>query len=35
MYLAEIVDIHKHPKIGKIREVGFYDLFLDKRLVII
>ena len=32
--LAEILDIHKPPKIGKTKSVKVYDLLLEKGLVI-
>ena len=34
MCLAEILDIHNPPKIGKIKSVKVYDLLLEKGLVI-
>ena len=34
MCLAEILDIHKPPKIGKTRSVKLYDLLLEKGIVI-
>ena len=34
MCLAEILDIHKPPKIGKTKSVKVYDLLLEKGLVI-
>ena len=34
MCLAEILDIHKPPKIGKTKSVKVYDLLLQKGLVI-
>ena len=34
MCLAEILDIHKPPKIGKTKSVKLYDLLLEKGLVI-
>ena len=34
MCLAEILDIHNPPKIGKTKSVKVYDLLLEKGLVI-
>ena len=34
MCLAEILDIHKPPKIGKTKSVKVYDLLLEKGLVV-
>jgi len=34
MCLAEILDIHKPPKIGKTKSVKVYELLLEKGLVI-
>ena len=34
MCLAEILDIHKPPKIGKRKSVKLYDLLLEKGLLI-
>ena len=34
MCLAQILDIHKTPKIGKTKSVKVYDLLLEKGLVI-
>ena len=34
MCLAEIIDLHKRPKLGKTKSVEVYDLLLEKGLVI-
>ena len=34
MCLAEIIDLHKSPKIGKTKSVEVFDLLLEKGLVI-
>ena len=34
MCLAQIIDIYKHPKIGKTKSVIVYDLLLENGLVI-
>ena len=34
MCLAEILDIHKPPKIGKTKSVKIFDLLFEKVLVI-
>ena len=34
MCLAEILDLHKRPKLGKIKSVEVFDLLLEKGLVI-
>ena len=34
MCLAEILDLHKQPKLGKTKSVEVFDLLLEKGLVI-
>ena len=34
MCLAEIIDLHKSPKLGKTKSVEVFDLLLEKGLVI-
>ena len=34
MCLAEMVDLHKRPKLGKTKKVEVFDLLLEKGLVI-
>ena len=34
MCLAEILDLHKLPKLGQTKSVEVFDLLLEKRLVI-
>ena len=34
MCLAEILDLHKRPKLGKTKSVEVFDLLLEKGLVI-
>ena len=34
MCLAEILDLHKSPKLGKTKSVAVFDLLLEKGLVI-
>ena len=34
MCLAEILDLHKHPKLGKTKSVEVFELLLEKGLVI-
>ena len=34
MCLAEIIDLHKSPKLGKTKSVEVFDLLLEKGLVV-
>ena len=33
--LAEVLDLHKPPKLGKTKSVEVFDLLLEKGLVIV